>query len=320
MAHELQANDYMVSSNQQVPWHGLGTVLPDENLTADQALKAAKLDWTVDAADLFDADMTPIKGYKAFRRSDDKTVLNVGSETWTPVQNEQLLSIAEALSQAGEGLEYRPRIETAGSLFGGKVVWALVRINEARCLGSEHRSYLLLSNGHDGKRAVKGTLTDVRVVCNNTLRAAEARSAMLSVRHTAKVMDRINAAVKLLGWANEATAATFAIYEALHKEKLKADKAAKFFQELVPNADDKENKSAQATVDKMMHLFRHGPGVQGKTLFDAVNAVTDYVDHHREIKGRSRVGGDARMNFAMFDSGDRLKVAAFDKARELAVD
>lgn len=318
MAHELKKNDHMVSAKNLVPWHGLGTVLPDDTLTAEQALKAAKLNWTVEQREIFDADMTPIKGYRMNQRSDDKTCLSVVRDTWTPVQNDQLLGIAEALAQAGDGLDYQPRIETAGSLSGGKIVWALVRVKEAKCLGSSHLSYLLLSNGHDGTRAVKGTLTDVRVVCNNTLRAAEARASLLSVKHTRNVMERVNEAAKLLGWANDATDATFAIYKALAATKLKADAANELFKELIPGADDKDNTKAGEKVDKLMWLFRNGPGVEGKTVFDALNAVTDFVDHHRDFRTKEG-NAERRFLYSTFGGeGDRIKAAVFSKAQELA--
>lgn len=318
MAHEILKNDNMVSAGNQVPWHGLGTILPDETLTADAALKAAKLDWTVQQKEIFDADMVPVKGYVLNQRSDDKTTLSVSRNTWTPVQNDQLLSIAESLAQAGDGLNYQPRIETAGSLSGGKIVWALVRVKEAKCLGSNHLSYLLLSNGHDGTRAVKGTLTDVRVVCNNTLRAAEARASLLSVKHTRNVLERVNEAAKLLGWANDATDATFAIYKALAATKLKADKAAALFTEVIPGADELDNEKAAEKVAKLMHLFRHGPGVEGRTVFDAVNAVTDFVDHHRSFKTKTG-NAERRFLYSTFGGeGDRIKQAIFTKAKELA--
>lgn len=318
MAHLIENNDSMVSAGNKVPWHGMGTVVPENALTAEAAIKAAKLDWTVEQHEIFDADMQAIKGFRVNRRSDDQTVLGVVRETWTPIQNDQLLGIAEALAQAGDGLEYQPRIETAGSLSGGKIVWALVKLKEAKCLGSTHKSYLLLSNGHSGLRSVKGTLTDVRVVCNNTLRAAEARSALLNVKHTKNVVQKVNEAVRLLGWANEATSATFAIYEALANVKLSADKARNMFKDLIPGAHDEENEKAEDKVDQLMHLFRHGAGVSGSTVFDAVNAVTDFVDHRKKFKGSDGKQEKQFLYSAFGGEGDRLKATAFSMAQELA--
>ena len=315
MSHNIRENDHMVSADNVRPWHGLGTILPDESLTASQALKAAKLDWTVTSSDVFDPDMQQVKGYKLNRRSDDKTVLSLTRTTWTPVQNEILLEIADSLAQAGEALTYKPRIETAGSLLGGKIVWALVKVNEAKCLGSTHEQYLLLSNGHDGARSVKGTLTDVRVVCNNTLSAAEASAAQFRVNHTKNVVVRVEDAIKTLGWANEQTEATFAIYKALAKQKVTGDEAVSFFNEITPGAKDPTNKRASAKVDILMNLFRNGPGVEGKTRFDLVNAVTDYVDHHRAF--RVKDGNDERrFLFSSFGGeGDRLKTHALHLAQ-----
>ena len=59
MAHEITANDHMVSGSNVTPWHGLGTIVAG-NLTAAEAVKAAKLDWDVSQEPVFDGDMLNI--------------------------------------------------------------------------------------------------------------------------------------------------------------------------------------------------------------------------------------------------------------------
>ncbi len=316
MAHELTSTDHMVSGSNVTPWHGLGTVLPGQ-LTAVEALKAAKLDWTVEQESLYDADTQEVPGYRLNRRSDTREVLGVVSDTWQPVQNDRLLEIAEALAQVDD-LDFKPVIETAGSLRAGRIVWAMVQVGQREFAGSAHKSYLLLSNGHDGLRALRGTLTDVRVVCANTLRCAETTAASLYVSHARGVEARVSAALETLGWANAATRSTFAIYEALACTKLSTDKVHKYFHDLVyDEGDEKFTPGKFAIEGQLMNLYTSGKGNEGKTAFDALNAATDWIDHQRPLRGEHE-NPERRFLFTSFDgNGVAFKAKAFAKARKL---
>ena len=316
MAHELTASDHMVSGNNTTPWHGLGTVLPG-HLTAHEALTAAKLDWQVEQSPVFDGDMVEIKTHRLNRRSDNRENLGVVRQGWEPVQNERLLEIAEALAQIDD-TEFRPVVETAGSLKGGQIVWALVRVGERTFADSPHTTYLLLSNGHDGLRALRGTLTDTRVVCANTLRLAETSVSNLYVSHARGVDARINTALKTLGWANEATRATFAIYQALSAVKVPLDQARATFRRLVIGANEAATKKETATIDQMTELFRSGRGNSGATAFDVLNAVTDWADHGKTYRDDDRTAERRFLSASFGGDADRLKSAAYEATRTLA--
>ena len=313
MAHEIKSNDYMVSGNNTVPWHGLGAVELG-NLTAIDALNKAHLGWTVEQEPVFDGDMVQIEGSQLNRRSDDRSVLGIVNEGWTPVQNVELLEIAEALGQA-DGVDFKPVIETAGSLKGGRIVWALIKTGERKFHGSKHNAFMLLSNGHTMGRGLRGTMTDVRVVCNNTLTAAERADSALFVTHTANVKDRLDSAIKLLKWGNDALDATFAIYSALAAQKMSVDAAVEFFAGLLPSED--EQPSSPRIVGEMFQLYRHGAGNEGKNLFDAVNAVTDWVDHSKGYRDDGSAGERRFLNSSMSGDGDRLKRSALKAANAL---
>jgi len=59
-------------------------------------------------------------------------------------------------------------------------------------------------------------------------------------------------------------------------------------------------------MDRVGDLFYNGMGNRGETRWDALNAVTEFVDHHR--------GGDQakRLNAAWFGAGAEMKAAAWD--------
>lgn len=317
MAHELTASDHMVSGSNVTPWHGLGTIVAGQ-LSAADALQAARLDWQVTQEDVFDGDMIKVPEYRLNRRSDNRAPLGIVPATWTPIQNDRVLEIAEALVQL-DGRDFQPVIETAGSLQGGKIVWALVKTGERCFAGSDHASYLLLSNGHDGRRALKGTLTDTRVVCANTLRFAETTQSQLFVTHGRGVEARVQTAIETLGWANDATRATFAIFESLAAVSLSADRAVDYFRQLVKKPTEKMTPQATATVDHLLQLFQTGAGNEGRTVFDALNAVTDWVDHCRAFRDTGNVAERRFVFAALGGPGDQLKTQAFRDARQLCL-
>ena len=302
MAHELSTNDHMVSTRNRTPWHGLGTVLPADTITAAAALEAAKLAWLVTPTPLHLPTGEVVAGHVANVRSDTSEVLSVSKASWTAVQNDRLLSIAEALAQIQPEGGYQPRIETAGSLRNGRTVWALVNVNKGEVAGSAHLSYLLLSNSHVPSRAVRGTLTDVRVVCANTLGATEAAGSKLWVSHTKDVLTRIQAATELLGWATKASRMTFRAYEMLASVRMDADKAVQFFTKLLP-----ETPGRVGQVEELVTLFRTGAGNEGRTAFDALNAVTDYVDHSGKFRGTPTASAEGRMLYATMGNGNGRK-------------
>lgn len=306
MAHELSTHDHMVTTRNMVPWHGLGTVLPEGTITAAAALEAAKLCWLVKPKPVLrdnrDGKPVEVPGWSAQVREDTDEVLAVSRSTWTAVQNDRLLSIAESLAQIQPEGSYQPRMETAGSLRNGRTVWALVNLNKTEVLGSTHLSYLLLSNSHEPGKALRGTLTDVRVVCANTLGAAEASGSSLWVSHHGNVLARMEAATELLGWATKASRATFAAYSALAAVRMDVDTAAKFFARILP-----KTASAPDQVEQLVKLFRSGPGNEGRTAFDAMNAVTDFVDHSGRFIGSVSKQAESRMVYATMESGNRRK-------------
>jgi phage/plasmid-like protein (TIGR03299 family) len=134
----------------------------------------AGLDWLVSKAPVyvtgFDGsayDVIPERF--ALRRSSDGKVLDVVGPLYHPVQNEEALSFFTEFVQAGD-----MKMETAGSLDGGRRIWGLASIQDGFTLagGDRVNGYLLLCSPHRQGEAFTIKFTGVRVVCNNTLTMA----------------------------------------------------------------------------------------------------------------------------------------------------
>lgn len=172
------------------PWHGLGQVLtPDSSL--EVWLQEAGMGWKLQRSKVRFA--TSEEGAKNDKyhvwddkhvlfRSDTKAPLGMVSADYKMVQPREVLEFFRDLTTKNHF-----KLETAGTLFGGKRYWALAKTgHELRVGGTDVvGGYLLLATSCDGSMATSGRFTSVRVVCNNTLTAAlSSGKSAVTVRHS----------------------------------------------------------------------------------------------------------------------------------------
>src|SRR5512133_3154043 len=114
MAHEIdmsngRANMMYVGS---VPWHNLGYHVGDMEVTADEAIIAAGLDWEVDGIKpqvpalsgpgTLGNGIDAIEGYQAIRRRDNGKVLSIMSDGYRFIQNKGKFAFFDAVVGSGE--------------------------------------------------------------------------------------------------------------------------------------------------------------------------------------------------------------------------
>jgi hypothetical protein len=111
----------MFSGRGEVPWHGIGAVL-DGVLTSDDAIREARLTWTVEQMPVFTADnwAKAIPGYVANVRNDTKEVLGIVSKRYHVAQNKDVFSFADDLIGNDE---VKCTYETAGSQVFVKLIY-----------------------------------------------------------------------------------------------------------------------------------------------------------------------------------------------------
>jgi len=276
----------------RVPWHGLGTRVEGTAMTAAQAIEAASLDWEVVTEPVYrqkpalDSDLLgysiEIEGKRAVVRQDTDEVFGIMSEGYTPVQNTAAFDLIDAVVGSGDAT-----FHTVGSLFGGRRVWMLCKLQGDYRLdnGEKLESFILLDNSHDGTAALRMRLTSVRVVCSNTLGAATSSRAAFAAKHTSGIMGRVSEARDLLG-LNEAYMARL-IEDAnriAEQAWSHAEMTAMTYKLLDLDDDraiDMQRGIKAPAASKMIDLFYAGQGNRGETKWDALNAVTEYLDYSK---------------------------------------
>jgi len=183
MAHQFTSGVFL---HNKPAWHRLGVVV-DGTLPAREAFRLAEADFSIAARPVFDADMQPIAGYQAITRLDTGKTLSVMAESYTTIQNEALIRIAEALHEDTS-------MDAVCVLADGRRVTFTARVRGAEAdvvPGDPVQQYLIGCTSHDGSIPFQLLFSPIRVVCQNTLSAAvglaerrQHRDTSIRIRHT----------------------------------------------------------------------------------------------------------------------------------------
>lgn len=280
MAAGILANDMMFSGNGIRPWHGLGTII-DGTATSDEAIRLAHLGWDVVQEPVYLKDGTQIPNFFANIRQDTNEVLGTVKGRYRISQNTETFAFMDAIIQNSKGIECR--YETAGSLFNGRKVFMLVRLPETNVVGDEVENYLFLSNSHDGTSGLTCGITNVRVVCNNTLQMAEQGAQRIwRIRHSESLMDKMKEAEESLGLAltyQERMA------EDAEKMALKKINEEKFFKAFFEKLEVTE-KNREKVMNSIFELYTGKDDLQNfrGSAWGMYNACADYVSNGEPLR------------------------------------
>ena len=320
MSHELdfsnsQANFAHVGEKA---WHGLG-----QQLEAGQPLEvwaeAAGLSHTVERSTVqYSAGgiMLPHTSRDVLYRSDTNVPLGVVGKDYKVVQPADVLDFFAKLAENNNF-----ELETAGSLSGGKRIWAMAKVNDgATVVGQDVvKPYVLLATSYDGTLATTARFTSVRVVCSNTLGFAAAEGGdTIRINHSKEFSAKDTALD--LGIAFNAFDKFMIDSRRLAAKEVNSTFAVEFLKLLLPasvrtttvngiktkEAVPVENTKAFQSIMALFNGQALGsdlPEASG-SAWALLNAVTEHVDH------------GLNQNAAWFGYGNAMK----NKARDLLMD
>lgn len=298
------------------PWNGLGTPLL-QPATAAQAIEAASLGWTVELHPVLSLG-TIIPHCQGVVRMDRLEPLAVVGRRYVPIQNAEAFAFFDQVVGEGHAI-----YETAGAIDRGRRIWLLARIPGDLWVTHEDNvgKYLLLTNSHDGRSPLRALFTPIRVVCENTLRAAlqGGESGGVSIRHVGNIHEKVREARRVLGLSVKYYDAFGEQAGAFVRRELSSAEVIAYFKSLVPDPVAADPAQARGTRETLGRLFESGkgnalPSVRG-TVWAALNAVTELIDHERPTRARGAGNEDAqRWKSAQFGSGARLREEAWKGA------
>ena len=323
MAHNLSINsngeaEFFVAKTPA--WHGLGTVT-DNCLTWENAVIAAKLDWTISKSMLKNPRTGDDIGTFGIFRDDNNEFLALCKERYNLLQNQILFSFADILASSG-----RANFESAGAIDGGKTVWCMLRLSNldfSPVNGDLHEARLLCIDYRDG-RATTFKVVLNRVVCQNTLSIAlgETGNETLKFRHTALRDVKMKQAEGLVSMAANSIQAMNMKLKALAAKPVSPIQFKQVMEKLFPNFEKETTAGNKALLVANNFMLNDGnkiAGIQG-TAYAMLQAVTDYIDHQKiGLKGEGSME-EKRRESALFGSGDKFKNDALKEIENMFLD
>mgnify|MGYP003641554804 FL=1 len=283
----------------------------DERIGTDIS-SASSFDDVMDQAGFgFDVERVPmhtpegniVNNNYIVRREDTKRILGTCRSRYMPVQTAAMFAPFHEMVN-----KYGAKYETAGLINGGSKCWISAKLPGDYGLKNrpddkiEQRIISLVT--HDGtKRNAYFTIAK-RVFCNNMLSLLqnEASKQGYSISHTKNWESHLDVVQANFENAVNAHAQFNNVANKLDDMVITADKVKLFTEELIPDRPDKVDENGKVLKkrttsrltnrrDQIVDLFVTGAGNHGRTRWDAFNAVTEFVDHHNNIKRLSGKNG-----------------------------
>jgi phage/plasmid-like protein (TIGR03299 family) len=333
---------------RKAAWHGLGTVLDEAPDNWNDARKVAGLTWepqvvpsyfvklseNITAEDVILTTVVrdgltlfvveDVDGRKVLRDDTQKVLGSGVGAGWTPVTNETLGEVAQALVDSG-GVFW-----TAGSLDEGRKVYTTILLDEPYHIGNDETMvkypFLAVTNAHDGSGAFYAQPSTFEVVCANTAKAAEMAGERIGRQfkfsHTSKVMDRVNEAKLAIAGLRDEAAAIRQIEEELFALPVNADQVKLFANLFAPTAPPDElgassrvRTNANKARDSWFRILFESPTIAEDhrgTALGLVRASTEFLDH---VRGHRTNDSYAYRSLLKIEP---LKYQAVKLAREVA--
>ena len=322
----MPANVQTMAYYGDVPWHGLGKKV-SKDVTAEQMIREAGLDWKV--------DLKPARGareinskkefsrYEVVRlprkeREETEVLLGVVSRRYKPLQNVEAFEFFNPI--VGDKKAY---FETAGALGEGERIWVMAKMPDAMEIvrGDECFKYLLLSNTHSGDGAVIVKFTSVRVVCQNTLMMAmEDGQKAYRVRHSKQMQFKLEELREFLAITQDVFQKAEESFRRLASIQMIERRLDQYFEAVYPRTEAQKKKGKNPERwGALRETFESLPdlqmlGVRG-TLWGAYNAITRFEDYKQP---RQEEQPEQRLERTWFGGGADIKLKALEKAKELS--
>jgi phage/plasmid-like protein (TIGR03299 family) len=344
VAHEITDTDTVISV-RDAGWHGLAKVL-DDYVTPEEARRAA-FDWEPITTPLYrgvpvigdDGSVSQgyelIEGTVGVERSDNGVFFGAVSkelgDTLEHTNNKTLTEVAEAVEGIAAG---DVRVETAGSLKGGRKVWMLLRLNEPIAIkGDPHGDtipYFALQTSHDGTGSFRGQALFTRVICDNTAQMADLEAAKrgteFTFRHTSGIKDRIEEAKAAVAMWRKSVEDWNTLMGNLMDLKITVKQQELFvdqWQPLMLPEGLAVSQRVQNNIETARGEFwgiMNGVTTEGidLTAYGLVQAAIEHQQHVRSVRADSDLArAESRFNRAYLQR-DSLTTLAVKLAREVA--
>lgn len=301
--HDLTESDgkvlFVYNRQNGHPWHKLGTEFPTY-LRLDEALEASgSMDTVIPVVLYAQTDDGMIEVEDSVGLWSDKYGLlttKVGPD-YVPTQRREIAELAYEIVGLSQD---DAQVDTMGNL-GDKAQRFFTYIKVPELVIDPNGIADTIERGITAATSFDGSLpnlifyTDIRVVCQNTLNMAmKSGMQMIRVKHTKNSEARINEAARALGYIGAREKEI--IKKAEDMLRVNGDDAMRRVLDNVwpvtGDIDDKTKTRRQNERENVRYLYE-GEGnfsvdFAGRTGWAAYNAVVEYIDHYRPVRGKEK--------------------------------
>lgn len=301
----------------RVPWEDIGHPL-DNCSTVEEMLQAAELDWKVEMrpihVKLSSGEYKRIPKKQALVRKSDGEILTIASDSWHPIENELVFRFLQKFTEAGGST-----LAIAGSLAGGRIIWASVDLNRQIKLPNNDtiQGTLLIRHPHVWGASLSIMFSPMRLDCWNMipyfLRNVD-QNTLFNFRHNSLITDRVASLANDISKMTETQISDFErVAHVLIKAKYSRSNLDEYMRALFPHSS-KDKVKLSDNAKKVIEQVETQPGAERHpgTWWNALNSVTYYTDHQA---GRTR---DSTLRSAWFGQRAQLKRVALELALDYA--
>lgn len=293
----------------------------------DDVMNTAGFGFNVERVPMHTPEGNKVKNNYIIRRDDTKRILGTCKSRYMPVQNDAMFEPFHKMVQ-----KFGATYETAGLINGGSKCWISAKLpGDWGVKGREEdkverRIISLIS--HDGTKRNSYLSIANRVFCNNmlSLLTKEGAKQGYSLSHTKNWENNLD----IIQGNFESSIAAHEQFQnvanKLNEMTINTEEVKIFSELLLPDRPGKVNEKGEQVRKRetsrltnrreaIVDLFVAGAGNQGRTRWDAFNAVTEFVDHHNNIKSLEgkNAGEAAQRRFVsnlLGGPGDQIKQRA----------
>jgi len=227
-----------------------------------------------------------VGAWSLVRPDHDFTLVDSVGERFQVLNNNHMMKIIdEFVLAAYPDLE----IESVGTLWGGATVFINLKMGEFAIKGDSSKSVTNLMYANPlGKGSYLACAHSTRIVCNNTLRMAEAQGAanktLAKFRHTATAGARIKDHFIDLAEVKLGMKSFVKQMEELAKQGVNSEYLDNFLNEFFPMPEEagRGRTMAENNRDSLAGIFEGGQHMVkavSQSKYGLLNAYTDFIDH-----------------------------------------
>lgn len=244
-----------------------------------------------------------------------KQSLGVVKGRYQVIQNDDILETVENVLGVGAGSPFDFQVKDSGARFAFRLLFPKYLCPNVQDKSDFLQLALTVKGSHDGSSGLTVQVSPIRAYCTNGLLTLGKVYAIQSIRHTRSANLGLQNIRQILEAADQEFDVLGVQIGTLSRVEFKQDQHrvleqyAKDVLEITEPDRTKISTRQLNQVDEIVSLANRGKGNHGRTLWDAYNGLTEYVDHFR--------GTDEGRDWnALAGTGSELKRRALEVALE----